>query len=243
VRGYASADPTDPWLHRVEPALVASALTAHGSDVLGAATGRGAGSIRGNIGVAEAQLATALGRWGTRVGVELSGSAALVAPAEAVASARPAARWRAAASAPWLALGGEGAHVWTGVSAGNAFAARARLGTIQGLHVGVDVAERDGVDPVIARALTDAPLEPSSGFLSREGWTGGARISVPWSPYFITRAGADGDLTARELVAARASFELRNPCGCLVVRGTAAHRIGRDGVDVWVTVDLAPAAP
>ena len=41
-----------------------------------------------------------------------------------------------------------------------------------------------------------------------------------------------------QLVAAVGALELHDPCGCVVVRATAAHRIGRDGVDVWLTVDL-----
>jgi hypothetical protein len=46
------------------------------------------------------------------------------------------------------------------------------------------------------------------------------------------------DLDAGELVAALGSLELHDPCNCVVVRATAAHRIGRGGVDAWVSVDL-----
>jgi hypothetical protein len=46
------------------------------------------------------------------------------------------------------------------------------------------------------------------------------------------------DVTANDLVAAVGSLELHDPCGCVVVRATASHRIGRDGIDAWVTVDL-----
>jgi hypothetical protein len=121
---------------------------------------------------------------------------------------------------------------------GGAFVARARIGPATGLHVTAHVAERDGVDPLVARALTDAPLEPASGFLSAPGWTGGARLGIPLGSRITTRAGADYDFDARQLVAALGALELHDPCGCVVVRATAAHRIGRDGVDVWVTVDL-----
>jgi len=116
--------------------------------------------------------------------------------------------------------------------------ARARIGPASGLNLGAHVAERDGVDPLVARALVDAPLEPASGFLALAGWTGGARLAVPLGSRVTTRAGADVDLDARQLVAAVGALELHDPCGCVVVRATAAHRIGRDGVDVWLTVDL-----
>jgi hypothetical protein len=104
--------------------------------------------------------------------------------------------------------------------------------------VSVHAAELDGVDPLVARALVDAPLEPASGFLSMAGWTGGARLALPVGPRITARGGADVDLDARQLVAAVGALELHDPCNCVVVRATAAHRIGRDGVDVWVTVDL-----
>jgi hypothetical protein len=53
------------------------------------------------------------------------------------------------------------------------------------------------------------------------------------------RGGADVDLDAGELVAAAGSLELHDPCNCVVVRATASRRIGREGVDVWLSVDLA----
>jgi hypothetical protein len=46
------------------------------------------------------------------------------------------------------------------------------------------------------------------------------------------------DFDGRQLVAAVASLELHDPCNCVVVRATAAHRIGRDGIDAWLSVDL-----
>ena len=117
--------------------------------------------------------------------------------------------------------------------------ARVRVGAVDGIHLTLLAAERDGIDPVAARALTDAPVEPSGGFLASSGWTVGARARIPWTSWLATTGGADGDLTAQVLVAARGGIELRDHCGCLVVRANGAHRIGRDGVDVWVTIDLA----
>ncbi len=87
------------------------------------------------------------------------------------------------------------------------------------------------------------PYEAASGFLSAPGWTGGARLGVPFGPRVTVRGGADVDLDAlagdTELVAAAGSLELHDPCNCVVVRATASHRIGRDGVDAWVSVDLS----
>jgi hypothetical protein len=114
-----------------------------------------------------------------------------------------------------------------------------RLGPNAGVRLLANVATRDGLDPVLARALLDAPLEPASGFLVAEGTTGGAGVVVPWSHAVTTSVGADGDATHRELVAARAGLELRDRCGCLTLRVLGAHRLGREGVDVWLALDFA----
>jgi hypothetical protein len=155
-------------------------------------------------------------------------------------SALPALRARAAANLAWLTLRADFARVLApAADAGGAFVARARLGPERGPYLGAHVAQRDGVDPILARALVDAPLEPASGFLAAPGWTGGGRVAIPVGARVTTRAGADVDLDARELVAALGAIELHDPCGCVVVRATASHRIGRSGVDAWLTVDVA----
>jgi hypothetical protein len=72
-----------------------------------------------------------------------------------------------------------------------------------------------------------------------EGTTGGAGLVVPWAHAVATSVGADGDFTHRELVAARAGVELRDRCGCVTLRVMGAHRLGREGVDVWLALDFA----
>ena len=142
-----------------------------------------------------------------------------------------------------MGLGGEGAHVLAlhaGAPAGTALAARARFGPLDGLHLAALVAGRQGVDPILARALEEAPLEPSSGYLATVGWTGGARVGIPVGPYITTQAGVDGDLSTLDLLAVRGAVEFREHCGCLAVRAVAAERIGRPGVDVLLTIDLSP---
>ncbi|MCW5831780.1 MAG: hypothetical protein KIS78_04925 [Labilithrix sp.] len=50
--------------------------------------------------------------------------------------------------------------------------------------------------------------------------------------------GVDADATTRELVGARA-VELRDRCRCVTLRANGSQRVGRDGVDVWITFDFA----
>ena len=240
ARAFASPGVNDPWIHRLEPAVEGALLAVHGDDLLGVMPGRGTAAVRGNAWVADAALTSQQGRWGARVGTEAAFALGAVGSLDAGAAPQLVSRGRAAISAPVAALTAEGAWLWSSGSTGGAFVARARLGELGGPHVVLLAAERDGVDPVLARALTDAPLEPSAGFLSSIGWTAGARARVPWTSWLATTGGADVDLTAQTLVAARGGIELRDHCGCVLLRANAAHRLGRDGVDAWVTLDLAP---
>lgn len=239
ARGYESADPNDPWVHETEPRVEAAGLATHASDVLVVPAGRGMVVPDGGAWVADAGWRNALGRWGTRDAVEVDASGGAVGDSLATLAAL---RARASASGRWVALRADFARTLgssrTSANDGGAFVARVRVGPVTGLHLGVHAAERDGVDPLVARALVDAPLEPSSGFLTTTGWTGGARLGIPIGARVTARGGADVDLESRQLVAALGVLELHDPCNCVVVRANAAHRIGREGIDVWVTVDI-----
>jgi hypothetical protein len=239
VRAFPSSDGEDPWLHRTEPRVEVAGLVQHVGDVLVVPAGRGATAPGTGAWVAALGWSNAVGKQSARAAAELDASAGAVGDAS---QALPSLRSRASASSGALALRADFARVFGPAGTfGGAFIARARVGPANGLNVAAHVAERDGVDPVVARTLVDAPLEPASGFLLVSGWTGGARVAVPVGPRVTARGGADVDLDASggaQLVAAVGALELHDPCGCVVVRASVAHRIGRDGVDAWVTVDL-----
>ncbi|WP_394830952.1 hypothetical protein LVJ94_31035 [Pendulispora rubella] len=249
VRSFEGSDPADPWRHRLEPRASVAVLGLRADDALTTDFGRarGFGGVSGGTWVAETGLANALGRWGRGDGLEASASAGFTGDDT---RADPVMRWRAAATQTFLGLGAEGAHVLRafrpsnsgsdGAEAGHAVVARSRVGRIDGLHLSANVAVRKGIDPVVARLLTDAPLEPSAGFLSAPGTTGGLAASIPFSHAIVTRSGVDADLDEPRLLGARGSIELRDRCECIVLRVTGSHRLGRDGVDVWMTIDLAP---
>ncbi len=236
VRAFDSGDAGDRWRHRIEPRAAVAALLSRGDDLIGSRFGRGLASVRGDAYLAETGVASAIGRWGANEALEASASVGAIGGT----SQSLAMRWRANASSTYFGLGAEGAHLAAADFAGSAFVARSRVGAIDSLHLGVNVAARAGVDPVAARLLTDAPLEPSAGFFATEGWTSGSNVTVPWSTWLSTSAGGDADLTNQLLVAARGGIELRDKCQCFALRLTGAHRIGREGVDVWLTIDLAP---
>ena len=237
ARGYGLPDDGDPWIHETTPRLEAAALATHAGDVLVVPAGRGMLLPQGQAWIADGGWHNGLARLGSRASAELDLSGGAVGDVDGTL---PAFRARAGATGHWVSLRADFARVVEPSGAvGGAFVARARVGPTTGLHLTTHVAERDGVDPLVARALADAPLEPASGFLALPGWTGGARLAIPFGSRVTARGGADVDLDARELVAALGALELHDPCGCVVVRASVAHRIGRDGIDAWVTVDVA----
>jgi hypothetical protein len=238
-----------PWVHVIDPYLEAAILHAHGDQLLGISAARSAAGIDGTATMLDGGFTTTVGRWSSREAFELGAVAGAAFGARGDPSrALPLARGRAAATLVWFGasadvatvLGGESdAAVARGTSNGFAAVGRARVGRADGLRLLANVASRAGIDPVLARALVDAPLEPAAGFLIQEGTNGGAGVVVPWARAVTTSIGADGDATRRELVAARAGIELRDRCGCLTLRVMGAHRLGRDGVDVWLALDFA----
>jgi hypothetical protein len=236
---------SDPWIHVVEPYAEVAVLHARGDGLFGASPARGASAVDGTAPLAQAGLVTTLGRWGAREAFELAVAGGGAGGERAVASGvRPLARARVAATLSWLGASADVSHVFDDPSAidragGFAGVGRLRLGLRDGIRLLTNVAARDGIDPVLARALVDAPLEPAAGFLAQTGTTGGAGIVVPWSRVLTTSLGADGDASRRELVAARAGIEVRDRCGCLTLRVTGAQRLGREGVDVWLALDFA----
>ncbi len=248
ARAFASSDEdaserNDPLVHVIEPFTEAAVLATKSDGVLGTLPGRGLATLDGTAPLAHAGLKTTLGRWGRREALELVASGGGAFGSNEV-TVRPLARGRVGASFLWLGAAVETGHVIAYESevpgrGGSAVVARLRIGRADGPRVLGNVATRDGIDPVLARAITEAPLEAPAGFLSREGTTGGASLVVPWTKSVTTSVGADGDATAQELVAARGGVELRDRCGCVTLRANGAHRIGRDGVDVWLAIDFA----
>ena len=239
ARGYPSSEETDPWIHTTEPRLEAAAGASHERGVL-LPEGRLSPIPDGGAWVAGGGWTNIVGRWGARTAVELDETVGAVGDDRHVA---PAIRARASADLLWLGLRAEFARVLgPSAQAGGALLANIRMGPASGLHLATHVAQRDGIDPILARALVDPSLEPAAGFLAAGGWTGGARAALPLGSRATASGGADADLGAHELVAALGSLEIHDPCRCVVVRASAAHRIGRGGVDVWVSVDLSTAA-
>jgi|GEM_PF-896294 len=242
---HASA-PNDPWIHLVEPFVEAAILGAKGDGMLGMAPGRGTSGVSGVAPVVEAGVATSLGRWGAQkaLAIEAAGGTTL---GSSDSGQRPLARARLSAKLMWVGATVDGAYVAPAFGsslnsgapgAGSVTVGRLRVGLEDGVRVVGNVAAAAGTDPILARVLVDSPLEPSAGFLAQQGTTGGAGVVVPWSRLVTTSVAADADVTSGELVDVRGGIELRDRCRCVTLRAMGAHRMGRSGIDAWVTVDF-----
>jgi hypothetical protein len=235
---------TEPLVHVVEPFVEASLLHADGSAILETLPGRGLAALHGTSPLTAAGVTTTLGRWGAREAIELSVAGGAAYGSSATSSGvRPLARGRLAATLGFLGADVETGHVIavdSGGPSGSAVVAHLRVGRLTGARVVANMATRDGIDPLLARALTDASVEAPAGFLDATGTTGGAGLVVPWAKAVSTSVGADVDASTRELVAARVGVDLRDRCGCVTLHVNGTHRIGRQGVDVWLALDFAP---
>jgi hypothetical protein len=231
ARGFG--DGPDPVRHRVEPRLDLAALAVRSDGVLGI----GASPVAGEALVPSAGIETSLGKWGAGDSIEAG-----VQAGAAVTHDRSLAilRWRGSATTTFAGMIVEGGHV---AAEGHAFSAKIRVGRVDGASVYGHVTGRDGVDPVVARALVDSSIEAPLGFLSRPGWSAGGRMRLPLFKVLALTGGADGDLSRVDLLSAAFGIELFDTCGCFMLRVMAAHRLGRDGVDVWATLDVAPRRP
>jgi hypothetical protein len=236
--GRAFADAPVPLFHQVQPFVGFAALSAEGGSRLGPAFQRGFVPL-GEAAVATIGATQALGRWGHGTAISLDTRVGVIGRAHT--GREPVARVAALGEQGYVG----GAVELTGHHGqlGSSFMTlgRARVGrAFDGPQLMVRSAFASGPDTVGARVLGDSLREPGGGFLAREGLTAGATARAPIVRRFSLFAGADGDLSERQLLATFGGFELSDRCGCITLRGIAQHRYGREGVDAMLSVDLAP---
>jgi hypothetical protein len=235
ARSYASGEPLDPWVHTTDPRLEAAVLASHAGRPLVPA-GRAMAWPDGAAWVTALGWDNRVDRASSRARVDVDVTAGLAGTDDSYSAL---VRARAGIEGPWVALTADFARALAPRStSGGALISRARVGPAAGLNLAVHVAERDRVDPQLARVLVDPVLEPESAFLAAPGWTGGAAAALPVGSRLTLRGAVEADLDARTLVATSGAIEAHDPCNCVVLRLSGAHRIGREGVDVWLSVDL-----
>jgi len=152
----------------------------------------------------------------------------------------PVGRVRTAWSSRFVGWGADAAARLKG-GRGRVVAGRVRLGEQDGWHLALRSAGRVGIEPIAARALSGTRAEePSGGWLATEGWSAGAEARAELTRSVGVTLSADEDLTSRTLLGVRGSIGYAHPCRCISVDAFAGQRLGRDGIDLWVSIDLAP---
>jgi hypothetical protein len=106
----------------------------------------------------------------------------------------------------------------------------------------VYVEGQQDLDPRLSRAISGDLLsnEPLLAWYDTDGLSSGADVMLKWSQALSSAVGADMDVEESTLLGVRGSLAYRHPCGCLATVAWAGHRLARQGVDAWLTVDLIP---
>jgi len=242
ARVFVADDDQAPLVHVIEPRLRASVMAARTSGAYFAQTGRPIALGSGRMATASAGLRTAWGRLlghsGGSLEADVGGIGAV--GAEGLSQTTPVVRGRAAWSSRFVGIGSEGAAVLDG-EAGQVVIGKIRVGEQDGWHLVVKSAGRRGLQPLAARALAGTTAEePSGGWLAAEGWSGGVEIAARLARSVGARISAEEDFTSRTLLQVRGSLGYAHPCRCISIDGFVGKRLGRDGIDVWVSIDLAP---
>jgi hypothetical protein len=206
-------------------------------------TGRPVALGAGARGVASAGIRTALGRLFGHAGGSIEVDAGRIARLESsgFTDVGPVfAHARTAWTSRFVGWGGEGAAHLKGPRA-RLLIGKARLGEQDGWHLVARAAGRVGIEPLDARVLGATQAEaPSGGWLAAEGWSGGAEVAAKLSRSVGATVSAEEDLTHKTLLGVHGSVGYAHPCRCISIDGFVARRLGRDGVDVWISIDLAP---
>jgi len=231
-----------PLVHVIEPRVEGAIIAARTSGAYWSMTGRPVALVSGETAIASGGVRTAWGRLYGHAGGSFEADAAGVAALGNATSIEtiPVARARTAWSSRFVGWGAEAA-AGPGGAPGRLLIGKARLGKVDGWHLAAKAAGRVGIEPLVARTLASPNAkEPSGGWLADEGWSGGAEIGAKFTRSVGATLSAQEDLTRKTLLEAHGSIGYAHPCRCISVDAFAGKRLGRDGIDVWVSIDLAP---
>lgn len=152
-----------------------------------------------------------------------------------------AARWLT--SGDWLNLGATVGVVEPLDSAKRAWLSqvRGRVGRPNSILVGARLEGRSVGEPTSVRWLLDEGFSSVlSHWYSEPGWTLGVELEVGLLDRTAFLAGSTVDLETEAPLSHRLGAAYRHPCGCLAVSSLAGWRVGREGLDVTLLVDLMP---
>jgi hypothetical protein len=236
-----------PWVHWITPSLTVRGALAEQRGAFFLPVG---GALPASAWLVAGGASTALGRYaGPALRLDLrAGATGGSNAARGLLHARLGADARiAAASIEAVAVGQQPGPPQPDSAESGALLGRVRVGALTGPWLRVETIGQEGPAANRARAVAAGAWASLPGddlaYLAASGWTGAAELSIPWTRAVRTSARADVDLDAHTLLAVRGLAEVRHPCGCLGLGLMAAHRVGREGVDVALSIDVAPGRP
>ena len=218
--------------HVVEPFVRGMALSAHHS-------GEGSGLLgEGSRWLALAGIETALGPSGGASGVRLETAFGGIGDGQKLPSSRVLAS-RLTLQQGLVRVAGEAAGIDREGERGGVVVARAGAGRSDTPGASVEVAGRDGIDTLDARALFPAGARWTPvGVMSSVGTSLYAAGHLPLGKGFRLGAESDWDLGEERWLSLGTGLVLDHPCRCGSARFWVSQRVGRPGTDAWLSVEL-----
>jgi hypothetical protein len=229
-----------PLLHVLEPFLHGSLATAHGQPQSAVAAARPASLASGSFWTSTAGVRTSLGSPYADSGVRLAARAGGLGRWRALRDVAPLVHGELELEQWWGAVSSEGAA--TGRSpVGVAGLVQARVGDPAHLHLSAALAARSGADCAPALVSSLQPWSsPGLGWLREPGTSVAGGAFVPLGLGLHLEGDSAWDLTSGSFVAADATLGYVHPCRCLRLAGSVARRLGRPGLDAFLSLDLLP---
>jgi hypothetical protein len=232
----AFGDERDPFLHVVSPVLeggVRGGVTRLESE----APLEDVGAIDDTQVLALSGIDNSLGNWGARSGLRLGLRGGFAGPKD---EPLPIGSGKLLLDSRYF-----GARVDGGVQVDDlerlATSGRVRLGRVDTVHLSVFGEGRREREPVLSRLLASDSWDVSSaGWYDRKGFSAGSELGIAWTRWLATSGGVERDLTHEEWLQMSGALGYRHACGCLALYSWLGHRLGREGIDVQVSVDLMP---
>jgi len=220
----------DAWVHRLEPSVEVAAGLHRGSRELPAhppfAVPREAVAVLG-------ALETALGVERSVADLRLTAGFAGRAQEPALVGAA-----RARADTSWLRLTSE-ARVVPEARTGEAFV-RAELAAGPFVELGAFVDGLVAATPQTARLFREDFLRLGGQWLSEPGWSGGGSTLLRLGQRVRAEVAVDYDLSRERFLGGSAAVGYRHVCDCLGLSAWGGKRVGRQGVDLALSVELVP---
>ncbi|MBI5533248.1 MAG: hypothetical protein HY898_11055 [Deltaproteobacteria bacterium] len=227
-------------VHAIEPFVQATATAARSSWAAWLAADRVPALAMGQHWISSGGFRTTLGPAGGAAWLDAEIAAGAVGQWQQRAPA-PAVLGQLTLDTHVLGLKSQGAGLRENQRMQGVILARARIGAARSVHLAPRIAHRGDLDPMTARALTSAdPYAIGGTWLDRAGTSVGADAVVPVGRGYRLFGGADADATDRTWLGSRGGVMYEHPCGCLAATAWVGQRLGREGVDGWLALDLAP---